>query len=1398
MDGPPVTQLERWLSTKKQQALPSPSVCFDNLNVDGFTESTFFQHTFASYALLLPTQLMKLVGLRKQTKVPILRSLHGHVSEGEMLLVLGRPGSGCTTFLKTVAGHAHGVEVNESSINYSGNATWIRAPKPLARTLSNQCLPGIPYRELHRKCPDDAIYLSEEDMHLPELKLGDTLSFAASMRPDGIPPNDTGTRAACIFGLEGALQDPIGNDLIRGLSGGEKKRTSIAEAFITNSRIQCWDNSTRGLDSATALSVISTLRASADALRSIVMMSIYQASEAMYSQFDKVLVLYEGRQIYFGPAAQASQYFTELGFERPPRGTTPDFLTSMNSPAERVARKGFENRVPRTPDEFANAWRNSTNYLTQTHIINGFNTTFPITKGLSEQRLRRRHSVPDKEKLPSSIYPTSTIHQVNACIRRAIQRLQSNLVPVISGIMGNTIVAVILGSVFFNLPENTASFQNRSVLLFYSIMVNSCTPAFEVLTMWAQRPIVEKHSRYVFYHPIAEGIASMVADLPNKVITSLFFNVSLYFIANLRQSASAFFIFWLFAFVAMLTMSMIFRMVGSLSRTYEQSMAPVAIMIFNFIIYAGFVIPPSYQVPWLGWIRWINPIGYAYESLMINEFRNRTFPCSTTIPAGPEYDRYGQEDKICATIGAVPGQDFVQGNEFLRLKYGYTLNHLWRNLGLLFVLMAVFCTVHLVAAEYILAQRSKGDVLLFRKGHASLKPTDEEEGEKQAVHTGDGKTVTIESEQEQAVYSGLKQSSSVFHWRNVSYEVKVDKKNSRVLLDDITGWVQPGTLTALMGATGAGKTTLLDVLADRKSVGIVRGDMCINNQQRDHGFQRRTGYVQQADLHLPTATVREALEFSALLRQVEGTTEQKLAYVDTVLSMLDMQAYADAIVGVPGKGLNIEQRKRLTIAVEMAAKPAFLLFLDEPTSGLDSQTAWSICKLLRKLADNGQAIMCTIHQPSAQLFQIFDRVLLLGKAKTLYFGDIGDSSATLIDYFERHGARAYKEGENPAEWLLEVTSSSTTDQSWSDTWKSSKEFTAANDWLSTLADTESPSMGSLPIEQGRDEYAATFFQQLIRVTYRAFQDYWRDPTYLYSKLALCIGAALFNGLSFWLTPNDIQGITNVLFSCFLLTIIFSTVDQQIIPRFMENRALFEAREKQSKTYSWVVFVAANLIVEIVWQSLAAVFVFVAWYYPTGLWRNGDPTFTASERGGLVFFLVWLFFVFIPTLSQALAAGMADAQTAVNVAQLLFSLALIFCGILVAPADLPHFWKFMYRVSPGTYLVNGLVIAGLANTDISCSSLELLSVRLPLSFAGDCGAYMESYLGVAGGYVEDTKASDICLYCPLTEANSFLLSRDVDVADGWRDAGIFAAYIVFNTVAVFGLYRLARVSKSKKE
>jgi len=171
-----------------------------------------------------------------------------------------------------------------------------------------------------------------------------------------------------------------------------------------------------------------------------------------------------------------------------------------------------------------------------------------------------------------------------------------------------------------------------------------------------------------------------------------------------------------------------------------------------------------------------------------------------------------------------------------------------------------------------------------------------------------------------------------------------------------------GQLGALMGSSGAGKTTLLDVLAQRKTDGTIKGSILVDGRPLTVSFQRSAGYCEQLDVHEPLATVREALEFSALLRQSRTTPrEEKLKYVDSIVNLLEMHDIENTLIGTTGSGLSVEQRKRLTIGVELVSKPSILIFLDEPTSGLDGQAAFNIVRFLRKLADVGQAVLVS-HQ----------------------------------------------------------------------------------------------------------------------------------------------------------------------------------------------------------------------------------------------------------------------------------------------------------------------------------------------------------------------------------------------------------------------------------------------------
>lgn len=285
--------------------------------------------------------------------------------------------------------------------------------------------------------------------------------------------------------------------------------------------------------------------------------------------------------------------------------------------------------------------------------------------------------------------------------------------------------------------------------------------------------------------------------------------------------------------------------------------------------------------------------------------------------------------------------------------------------------------------------------------------------------------------------------------------------------------------------------------------------MLVNGSPLQSNFQRNAGYVKQQDIHVETTTVREALRFSAILRQPRTTPKpEKFASVERVIEMLGMTEFAEAIVGTPGQGLDAEQRKLLTIGVELAANPSILLFLDEPTTGLDSQSAWGVVDFIRKLANQGTTILCTIHQPSSVLFNQFDRLLLLAEGgRTVYFGDVGPNSQTMINYFERNGARSCGVDENPAEYMLEVVSDKTA-QDWAENWKASPEYRTT---LTDLAQMRKPaSLTNIHITSENDhhEFALPLWEQMYHVTHRAFQQYWRTPNYVIAKIGLGIASSL--------------------------------------------------------------------------------------------------------------------------------------------------------------------------------------------------------------------------------------------------------------------------------------------------
>ncbi|KAK1524570.1 ABC-2 type transporter [Colletotrichum paranaense] len=1362
-------------------------IAFKNLNVFGYGTSTDYQKSVGNVFLEAASLVKKLAGAKEQ-RIDILHDLEGVVHSGEMLAVLGPPGSGCSTLLKTIAGDTHGFYISDdATINYQ----------------------GIQPKDMRTAFRGEAIYTAEVDEHFAHLTVGDTLYFAARARcPKNIPEGITRREYAehlrdvtmAMFGISHTKNTRVGDDFVRGVSGGERKRVTIAEAALSYSPLQCWDNSTRGLDSANALEFCRTLRTQADTMGCTSCVAIYQASQDAYDVFDKVVVLFEGRQIYFGKTTEARAYFEGLGFICPEQQTTADFLTSMTSHQERVIRPGWEGKTPRSPDDFARAWKASQQCARLLEDVEDYLQRHPFGGEHYDKFLASRRIDQSKSQRQSSPFTLSYMEQMRLTLWRSWVMLKGDPSITLTMLITNIFEALIISSLFYNLPSTTSSFFRRGILLFFTVIINAFGSILEIMTLYAKRKIVEKHARYALYHPSAEALSAMIVDLPYKIVNAILMNTILYFMGNLRREPGAFFFFLLISFSMTLTMSMMFRLIGSVTKSVAQALAPASIILLLIALYTGFAIPPQYMQNWLGWVRWLNPVYYGLESVMLNEFIGRDFRCSTFVPMGPGYDSVAANERVCSTAGSVPGQDMVSGTAYLSTSYGFENSHRWRNFGAMIAYMILFMGLHLFATEYIASERSKGEVLVFSRKAMSKR-------RKQGavdVETGASAAGTQQrSEDDSEGVAGMEKQTSVFHWKDVCYDIKI-KGEPRRILDHVDGWVKPGTLTALMGVSGAGKTTLLDVLATRVTMGVISGEMLVNGQPRDDSFQRKTGYVTQQDLHLHTSTVREALNFSALLRQPDNySRKEKLEYVDTVISLLGMEEYSDAVIGVPGEGLNVEQRKRLTIGVELAARPQLLLFLDEPTSGLDSQTSWSICNLMEKLTKSGQAILCTIHQPSAMLFQRFDRLLLLARGgRTVYFGEIGKNSQTLVDYFTRNGGPQCPPGANPAEYMLEVIGAAPgahTDIDWPAVWRQTPEYQSVQDELARLCSSGSarPALTNSQDQSTYKEFAAGFGTQFVEVTKRVFQQYWRSPGYIYSKGVLSFGAALFIGLSFLNAENTQRGLQNQMFGVFIFLTVFSQVVEQILPIFVSQRTMYEARERPSKAYSWKAFMFANILVEIAWNSLASVFCFVCWYFPIGLYRNAYATDAVDSRGITMFLQVWVFFIFTGSFAHMMIAGLPNAEVAGGIVNLFAIMMFSFCGILAGPSDLPGFWIFMYRVNPFTYVVEGFLGTSLANAAVHCASNELVSFAAPSGQT--CGQYMADYISAAGGYLSNPDAGNAteCQYCAMSDSNTFLKGINVDFDHRWRNFGLMWAYCIFNIVVALAVYWLVRMPRNKK-
>ena len=504
-------------------------VTWQNLNVEVVSAEAAVNENFLSQ-FNIPQHIM---GARHKPPMrKILQNSHGCVRPGEMLLVLGRPGSGCTTLLKMLSNHQRGYKSVQGDVRF-GSLTPDQAAQYRGQIVMN----------------------TEEELFFPALTVGQTMDFATRLKvpfhlPDGVDSPEAYRQETKKFllesmGISHTEDTKVGNEFVRGVSGGERKRVSIIECLATRGSVFCWDNSTRGLDASTALEWTKAIRAMTDILGLSSIVTLYQAGNGIYDLFDKVLVLDEGKEVYYGPMAEARPFMEDLGFICREGSNVADFLTGVTVPTERKIQTGYENRFPRTADALRTEYEESTIY---NRMIAEYD--YPTTSLAQERTEEFKAAVAhEKAKLPNnSPWTVGFLDQIKTCIQRQYQILWGDKATFIIKQVSTLIQALIAGSLFYDAPNNSGGLFIKSGALFFSLLYNSLLSMSEVTDSFSGRPVLIKHKDFAFFHPAAFCLAQITADIPVLLFQISIFSVVVYFMAGLTMEAGHFFTYWILVF----------------------------------------------------------------------------------------------------------------------------------------------------------------------------------------------------------------------------------------------------------------------------------------------------------------------------------------------------------------------------------------------------------------------------------------------------------------------------------------------------------------------------------------------------------------------------------------------------------------------------------------------------------------------------------------------------------------------------------------------------------------------------------------------------------------------------------------------------------------------------------
>ncbi|AQK57856.1 ABC transporter G family member 34 [Zea mays] len=1228
----------------------------------------------------------------RKRPIRIINEVSGVIRPSRMTLLLGAPGSGKTTLLKALAGKL------DSSLKFKGKVMYNGEE-------INYSTPQTQYLRT---------YVSQYDLHHAEMTVRETIDFSSKMlgtnnefdmlgeairRKKGVinevdqdldsfikattfgeGSNLTTNYIIKILGLSECADTLVGDEMRRGISGGQKKRATVGEMLVGLARCFFMDDISTGLDSSTAFEIMKFLQQMAHLMDLTMVISLLQPPPETLELFDDIILLCEGQIVYHGPRENATDLFETMGFKCPDRKNVADFLQEVTSKMDQKQYwTGDQNKYQyHTIENFAESFR--TSYL-------------PL---LVEDKLCSPNNTgKNKEVKVNAGRRVSRWNIFKACFSRELLLLKRNSPVHIFKTIQITVMALVISTLFLRtkMSHNSVLDANKYMgALFMAVVIVNFNGMTEIAMTIKRLPTFYKQRELLALPGWALLCSVYLISIPISLVETGLWTGLTYYVIGYAPSAIRFIQHFLVLF-AMHQMSMgLYRFLAAIGRTQVMAnMLGTAALIAIYIL-GGFVISKDDLQPWLRWGYWTSPFTYAQNAIALNEFHDKRW--------NSEF-YYNGANTVGEAILKIRG---------LLMEWHWY----WICVTILFGYSLVFNIFSIFALEFIGSPH---------KHQVNIKTTKVNfVYNRQMAENGN-------SSNDQVILP-FRPLSLVFD--HIQYFVDMPKemtkngatKKKLQLLQDVSGAFRPGVLTALMGITGAGKTTLLDVLAGRKTGGYIEGTIKIAGYpKKQDTFSRISGYCEQSDIHSPNLTVYESLKFSAWLRLPSNVKpHQRDMFIKEVMNLIEITDLKNAMVGIPGAtGLSAEQRKRLTIAVELVASPS-IIFMDEPTTGLDARAAAIVMRTVRKTVDTGRTVVCTIHQPSIEIFESFDELLLMKRGgQLIYSGSVGPLSSNMIKYFEAiPGVPKINKGQNPATWMLDISSHITEYEigvDYAEIYCNSSLYRENRVLIDELEQPE-PNTDALYFPQG---YWQNFTIQCVACLWKQSCAYWKNSEHNVVRFINTFAVSIMFGIVFWKIGSSIkdeQDVLNILGIVYGSALFLGFMNCSILQPVVAMERVVLYREKAAGMYSTMAYAIAQVSVELPYM-LVQVMIFSSIVYPM-------IGFQVTASKFFWFFLYQVMsFMYYTLYGMMTVALTPNIEIAMGLSFLIFIFWNVFSGFIIVREMMPVWWRWVYWADPAAWTVYGLMFSQLADRteQILVPGLGEQTVR----------EFLEGYLGLQDRY-----------------------------------------------------------------